>query len=104
MGYQWWWWPSQEIYSAHGHYEQAVYVSQEHDLVVVFNGNVPDGEFYPADSLVRDWIIPAIDGELPPPPSLMVIALSGTAIIGVTIVIAIVIRNRNRISVKGVSA
>jgi CubicO group peptidase (beta-lactamase class C family) len=63
MGYQWWYWSSQGIYSAHGHYEQAVYVSPEHDLVVVFNGNVPDGEFYPADSLVRERIIPAIDGE-----------------------------------------
>jgi CubicO group peptidase (beta-lactamase class C family) len=95
MGYQWWYWPSQEIYSAHGHYEQAVYVSPEHDLVVVFNGNVPDGEFYPADSLIRDYIIPAIEGESTLPPGFVLI-LSGFAVIAVTIVIAaLIIRKRN---------
>jgi CubicO group peptidase (beta-lactamase class C family) len=95
MGYQWWYWPGQRIYSAHGHHEQAVYVSQEHDLVVVFNGNVPDGEFYPADSLIRDQIIPAIDGESAPLPG-FVLALSGITVVAATTVIAIhVFRKRN---------
>ncbi len=91
MGYQWWYWPSQEIYSAHGHYEQALYVSQEQDLVVVFNGNVPDGEFYPADSLVRDQIIPAIDGEGGLPPNDLVLVLSGIALIAVIVVVSILV-------------
>lgn len=93
MGYQWWYWPSQEIYSAHGHYEQALYVSPDHDLVVAFNGNVPDGEFYPADSLVRDYIIPAIDGEDTLPVFEMALFFSGLALIA-TIVSFIIMRKR----------
>jgi len=95
MGYQWWYWPSQRIYSAHGHYEQAVYVSPGHDLVVVFNGNVPDGEFYPADSLTIEQIIPAIDGESSPLPG-FVLVLGGFAAVAATTVIAThVFRKRN---------
>jgi len=94
MGYQWWYWPGQEIYSAHGHYEQALYVSPEHDLVVVFNGNVPDGEFYPADSLVRDHIIPAIEGENTLPVTEMVLFFSGLALIATAISFLIMRKRR----------
>jgi CubicO group peptidase (beta-lactamase class C family) len=96
MGYQWWYWPSQDIYSAHGHYEQALYVSQEHDLVVVFNGDVPDGEFYPADSLIRDRIIPAIDGEGGSPSGLLPLVLSGSALIVVIAVVSIAVMKKRK--------
>jgi len=59
FGYQWWIWPSQGLYSAHGHYEQALYVVPEEDMVIVFTGNVPDDTFYPADYIVTRYILPA---------------------------------------------
>jgi CubicO group peptidase (beta-lactamase class C family) len=96
MGYQWWYWPSQEIYSAHGHYEQALYVSPADDLVVVFNGNVPDGEFYPADSLVRNRIIPAIDGEGGSPRDGTVLVVSGSALILIVAVVSIQVMRKRR--------
>ncbi|MHA2192085.1 MAG: hypothetical protein ACXAAR_01515 [Candidatus Thorarchaeota archaeon] len=81
---------------AHGHYEQALYVSQEHDLVVVFNGDVPDGEFYPADSLIRDRIIPAIDGEGGSPSGLLPLVLSGSALIVVIAVVSIAVMKKRK--------
>jgi CubicO group peptidase (beta-lactamase class C family) len=94
MGYQWWYWPSQGIYSAHGHYEQAVYVSPEHDLVVVFNGNVPDGEFYPADSLVSNQIIPSIEGEGGLPLIEMVLFFLGLFVISM-VLSSLIMKKRN---------
>ncbi len=60
FAYQWWIWPTYGLYAAHGHYEQALYVIPEEDIVVVFTGHVPDGSFYPADYLVTRFILPAV--------------------------------------------
>ncbi|MHA2179310.1 MAG: serine hydrolase domain-containing protein, partial [Candidatus Thorarchaeota archaeon] len=60
FGYQWWMWPYQGLYSAHGHYEQALYVVPDQDLVIVFTGDVPDGSFHPADYIVSQHILPAV--------------------------------------------
>ncbi|MHA2084394.1 MAG: serine hydrolase domain-containing protein [Candidatus Thorarchaeota archaeon] len=61
FGYQWWIWPSYGLYAAHGHYEQALYVVPEQDIVVIFTGDVPDGSFYPADYIVSRYILPAVE-------------------------------------------
>lgn len=103
FGYQWWYWPSQGIYSAHGHYEQAVYVSPELDMVIVINGNVPDGDFYPADSLVRYQILPAVDEYLAGtdgfPLNEVALILSGSALVVIAIAVSVPIMKK-RFGVK----
>lgn len=63
FGYQWFIWPEQGIYAAHGHYEQALYIVPDEDMVIVFTGQVPDDSFYPADYIVSRFILPAIGVE-----------------------------------------
>jgi len=58
-GYQWWTVPSSQVYRATGHYGQMIYVVPEADMVVVFTGNIPDGDPYPHDSLVFRFILEA---------------------------------------------
>jgi CubicO group peptidase (beta-lactamase class C family) len=60
FGYQWWVWPSKGVYSAHGHYEQALYICPIEDIVIAFNGHVPDGSFYPANYIATAYILPAV--------------------------------------------
>ena len=88
------------MYSAHGHYEQALYVSPDDDLVVVINGDVPDGEFYPADYLVSQFIVPAVnttDGTGYPLAEFALI--TGGVILGVVAVVTLIIRKRRTIAV-----
>jgi CubicO group peptidase (beta-lactamase class C family) len=58
-GYQWWIAPSSQVYRATGHYGQMICVVPEADMVVVFTGNIPDGEPYPHDALVFRYILEA---------------------------------------------
>ena len=58
-GYQWWVVPSSRAYRATGHYGQVIYVAPEADMVVVFTGNIADGDPYPHDALVFRYILPA---------------------------------------------
>jgi CubicO group peptidase (beta-lactamase class C family) len=58
-GYQWWPVPSSRVYRASGHYGQMIYVVPEADMVVVFTGNIPDGDPYPHDALVFRYILEA---------------------------------------------
>ncbi|MFW9767556.1 MAG: serine hydrolase domain-containing protein [Candidatus Thorarchaeota archaeon] len=98
FGYQWWVWPELGIYSAHGHYEQALYVYPAEDMVIVVTGNVPDGAGYPADSLVEYVIIPAIglDEYLPQgvDMSIVFVSVTGVAVLATTIAF-LIIRKKN---------
>ena len=58
-GYQWWTVPSSQAYRAKGHYGQVICVVPEADMVVVFTGNIPDGQPYPHDALVFRYILAA---------------------------------------------
>ncbi len=60
-GYQWWTIDDTDIYMAYGHYDQRIFVSPENNLVVVFTGNVADGDWYPSESLLKYYIIGAIE-------------------------------------------
>jgi CubicO group peptidase (beta-lactamase class C family) len=60
FGYQWYVMPSVNAYAALGHYQQSIFVVPEHDLVVVFTGNIADGDWYPDASFLQSNIIPAI--------------------------------------------
>ncbi|UCE09304.1 MAG: serine hydrolase [Candidatus Thorarchaeota archaeon] len=59
-GYQWWTIPSLGLYRAAGLYGQYIYVVPEHDLVVAFSSTMGRNDPYPHDSLVAQFIIPAV--------------------------------------------
>jgi CubicO group peptidase (beta-lactamase class C family) len=67
-GYTWWGVPDQPFYEATGHYEQKIYVLPEHDIVVVFTGNIADEDWHPTDYFVMEYVIPssADDNSLDP--------------------------------------
>jgi CubicO group peptidase (beta-lactamase class C family) len=58
-GYTWWGVPNQPFYEATGHYEQKIYVLPEHDLVVVFTGDIADEDWHPTDYFVMEYVIPS---------------------------------------------
>ncbi len=63
-GYQWWTLPQGGIYTALGHYDQAIYVIPEADMVVVFTANVPDEAIHPEHGLLLRYILGACN-DLP---------------------------------------
>jgi CubicO group peptidase (beta-lactamase class C family) len=63
-GYQWWTLPQDGIYAATGHYDQAIYVIPEADMVVVFTADVPDEAIHPEDGLLLRYILGACN-DLP---------------------------------------
>jgi CubicO group peptidase (beta-lactamase class C family) len=58
--YLWWAIPDTGIYEATGHYEQKIYVIPEHNIVVVFTGNVADEDYHPTDYFVLSYILPSL--------------------------------------------
>jgi len=88
FGYQWWIWPGQGIYSAHGHYEQALYIIPEQDMVIVFTGDVPDDTFYPADYIVTRYILPAAGVAYTEP---LEIGLDELVVLGIIGIVALVL-------------
>ena len=91
FGYQWWIWPSQGLYSAHGHYEQALYVIPEQDLVVVFTGDVPDDSFYPADYIVTQFILPAAGVDFTEQEELQIPLIEVAILLGGVSIVALVV-------------
>ncbi|MHA1958963.1 MAG: serine hydrolase domain-containing protein [Candidatus Thorarchaeota archaeon] len=59
-GYQWWTIPSLGLYRGAGLYGQYIYVIPEYDIVVAFSSTMGPNDAYPHDSLVADFIIPAV--------------------------------------------
>lgn len=59
-GYLWWIQPNTDFYQATGHYEQKIYVISEHDIVVVFTGDVQDEDYHPTDFFVVSYVIPSL--------------------------------------------
>jgi CubicO group peptidase (beta-lactamase class C family) len=59
-GYLWWTIPNSSIYEATGHYEQKIYVIPEHDIVVVFTGDVQDQDYHPTDYFVINYVLPSL--------------------------------------------
>jgi CubicO group peptidase (beta-lactamase class C family) len=57
-GYQWWTLEG-GIFSAHGHYEQLLYVVPQADMVVVFTGNIPDSIVSPTNGLLYTYVLDA---------------------------------------------
>jgi len=88
FGYQWWLWPSQGIYSAHGHYEQALYIIPEQDMVIVFTGDVPDDSFYPSEYIVTRYILPAAGVAYTEP---LEIGLDELVVLGIIGIVALVL-------------
>ncbi len=60
-GYQWWTLDGTDIYAAWGARDQRIFVSPENDLVVVFTADIDDEDWYPAPSLLRYYILGAIE-------------------------------------------
>jgi CubicO group peptidase (beta-lactamase class C family) len=58
-GYTWWGVVDQPFYEATGHYEQKIYVIPEHDIVVVFTGDIADEDWHPTDYFVMNYVIPS---------------------------------------------
>jgi len=58
-GYQWWTLPRSDVFAATGHYDQRIYVSHEHDLVVVFTANIADEDPHPTEGWVSRYIVAA---------------------------------------------
>lgn len=57
-GYTWWSIQGTTFYEATGHYEQKIFVIPEHDIVVVFTGDIQDEDWHPTDSFVIEYVIP----------------------------------------------
>ncbi len=57
--YQWWTIEGTGIYYASGHYDQAIYVIPEADMVVVFTANVPDEAIHPLEGFLFRYILSA---------------------------------------------
>jgi CubicO group peptidase (beta-lactamase class C family) len=55
--YQWWVYPSSNLYAAQGLYAQKIYVIPELEMVVVFTADARNTD--PTFDLLEDWIIPA---------------------------------------------
>ncbi|MDH3398071.1 MAG: beta-lactamase family protein [Acidimicrobiia bacterium] len=68
-GYQWWV-RDDGVYMALGYAGQYLIVVPAHDLVVVFTSDLPEDEFYLPQSLLDNYIIPAVlsEGALPADP------------------------------------
>jgi CubicO group peptidase (beta-lactamase class C family) len=60
-GYTWWGVQEQPFYEATGHYEQKIYVLPEHDIVVVFTGDIQDEDWHPTDFFVMEYVIPSTE-------------------------------------------
>jgi len=62
-GYGWQWWTRSDlgIYFAWGRHGQKIMVSPEHDMVVAFNGMVPDDEYDLEFNLFHDYILRSIE-------------------------------------------
>jgi CubicO group peptidase (beta-lactamase class C family) len=58
-GYQWWTIEGTDIYYASGHYDQAIYVAPEADMVVVFTADVPDEAIHPLEGFLFHYILAA---------------------------------------------
>lgn len=57
--YQWWTIEDTGIFYASGHYDQAIYVIPEADMVVVFTANVPDEAIHPLEGFLFRNILSA---------------------------------------------
>ncbi|MHA2322048.1 MAG: serine hydrolase domain-containing protein [Candidatus Thorarchaeota archaeon] len=62
-GYQWWTNPAQEYYYALGLYGQYIFVVPKQDLVVVFSSSIQEYFGYPNESLLKFWILAAIQDD-----------------------------------------
>jgi CubicO group peptidase (beta-lactamase class C family) len=57
--YQWWTIEDADIFYASGHYDQAIYVIPQADMVVVFTANVPDEAIHPLEGFLFRYILGA---------------------------------------------
>ena len=64
-GYQWW--IDASYYMAVGYKGQFIYVVPEKNMVVVFTGALPGGDFYKPTTLLNEYIIPAASSSKPLP-------------------------------------
>lgn len=58
-GYQWWIYNDSDAYAALGRYGQTIYVSPEHDLIVVTTAKL-DGNHDPILDLIDEFVLPAV--------------------------------------------
>jgi CubicO group peptidase (beta-lactamase class C family) len=65
FGYQWWTLDRLGIYFAYGAHDQRIYVSPQHDLIVVFHSNIPNYNPYPSEGLFEHYILDAIEDFTP---------------------------------------
>ncbi|MFX1476324.1 MAG: serine hydrolase domain-containing protein, partial [Promethearchaeota archaeon] len=86
-GFQWWYFLDFDIYFANGYYDQKIFVDPSRDLVVVFTCSIADGDYYPANYLFLNYILPAIDDYTPTsnPFALLLPALVITATLAIVI-------------------
>jgi CubicO group peptidase (beta-lactamase class C family) len=55
--YQWWTIEGTDIFYASGHYDQAIFIIPEADMVVVFTANVPDEAIHPLEGFLFRYIL-----------------------------------------------
>ncbi|MHA2358969.1 MAG: serine hydrolase domain-containing protein [Candidatus Thorarchaeota archaeon] len=94
-GYTWWSIPDTTFYEATGHYEQKIFVLPEHDIVVVFTGDIQDEDWHPTDYFVMEFVIPAQASVDNSANSLFFIMASILVMLAAPIPI-IIVRNRSR--------
>ncbi len=85
-GFQWWYLIDYDIYYANGHYDQKIFVDPSRDLVAVFTCSIADGDYYPANYLFLNYILPAIDEYTPtsnPPTSPLPLVFAVAAVVTV---------------------
>ena len=96
-GYTWWSIQGTTFYEAMGHYEQKIFVLPEHDIVVVFTGDVQDEDWHPTDYFVIEYVIPYLEDANRAVSKLFIVNLSILVII-VAPIPFIIIRRRIGVS------
>lgn len=99
-GYTWWSVQETSFYEAMGHYEQKIYVIPEHDIVVVFTGDIQDEDWHPTDYFVMEYIIHDLEDANGTAIKLFIVNVSILTII-VAPIPFIIIRRKIRIQGRG---
>ncbi|TFG29209.1 class C beta-lactamase-related serine hydrolase [Candidatus Thorarchaeota archaeon] len=96
---QWWTMPDYGVYHTAGLYGQYIFVAPELDIVAVLTSGYGANDVDENPQMVRDYILPAVNGYVPPGTSgsfdlVLQIAVAASSIIAVTIIVHYVRKRR----------